>query len=90
LNVLRLQAGKASQDRLGPIAGRKAGKHTTQSDPCSLEDRFSSADLRVTNDALVEMREIPATATDNLISSLVAYLKALARFGPIERLALPR
>jgi len=68
------QAGKISQDRLGRISGRKACKHGTKRDPRSFEDRFSSTDLRVTNDALVEMCHKVAKTTHILPSSLAAYL----------------
>jgi hypothetical protein len=70
LDILRGKAGKVSQDRLGCIAGRETSKHGAQRNPRSLKDRFSSADLWVTNKTLVEMHEITAAATHYLFPRL--------------------
>jgi hypothetical protein len=74
LDIQGAQAGKISQDRLGRISRRKACKHGTWRDPRSFEDRFSTTDVRVTNDALVEMYHNVAKTSHILPSSLAAYL----------------
>src|SRR5215469_7928093 len=82
LNVLRRKAGKVSQDRLGSVAGRETGKHGAQRDPRSLENRFSTADLRVTNDTLVEVSRILGVVAHFYYS--LSALSYISRFGPIH------